>query len=240
MDAWTIVLPVKPFEEAKSRLGSLSGSVRATLAEAFFQDTLLAVLSTAGVQRVLVVTQDQRAAGQAAAAGAFVLPDHPRAGLNAAVRRATAWASADAPDRPTAVLTTDLPSLRSTELQQVLTEAAGHRVSFLADHSRQGTTFLAATRPNLLTPCFEGHSSHAHRLSGAHEITEVLASSVRLDVDTLGDLELAQLLGLGHHTDSALRSSLGTSTFNAAPLQTAAGLGEVVQYVGAGATVVLR
>ncbi|MEV6175249.1 2-phospho-L-lactate guanylyltransferase [Streptomyces sp. NPDC051954] len=209
-ETWTVVLPVKPFHQAKSRLAGWRSASRQDLAHAFFRDTLDAVRDTTGVGRVLVVTNDPQAAAEAALLGAMTVIDHPRSGLNAAVRRAICQMRALAENGPIAVLTTDLPALRSAELGHVLAEAALHEKAFLADRTGQGTTLLAAALPQWLTPSFEGNSAHRHRLDDAHEITGLDVPSVRLDVDTLDDLHLARQLGVGRHTQDALTLALQT------------------------------
>ncbi|MFJ9590909.1 2-phospho-L-lactate guanylyltransferase [Streptomyces acidicola] len=205
---WTVVLPVKPFHQAKSRLAPWLGTSRQDFARAFFQDTLEAVLRTAGVAQVLVVTHDREAAAQANSRGATAVSDHPSRGLNAAIRIAASHAETLAANRPIAVLTADLPALRSTELDDVLVSASAHDRTFLADHNREGTTLLAASRPRWLNPAFERGSRSRHRRGGAFEITDLEAVSVRLDVDTPDDLRLAHRLGVGPHTHAVIESAV--------------------------------
>ncbi|MGY4929151.1 2-phospho-L-lactate guanylyltransferase [Streptomyces sp. 900105755] len=202
--AWTLVLPVKPFAQAKSRLATWHGTRRSNLARAFFQDTLRAVRATVGIGSVLVVTGDRQAAADARAAGALLVPDQPPAGLNAAIRAAAHHAQHTGASGPIAVLTCDLPALRSAELAEVLDAAAQHQRAFLADHTHRGTTFLAAAHPRWLEPSFEGSSRDHHLRAGAHEITGLEVPSVRLDVDTFDDLRLARRLGVGPHTHAVL------------------------------------
>ncbi|MFF4653824.1 2-phospho-L-lactate guanylyltransferase [Streptomyces sp. NPDC001380] len=205
--AWTVVLPVKPFAAAKSRLAGASCASRRALAHAFFRDTLEAVLGTAAVTRVLVVTDDQEAAAEARYAGAVPVPDRPPAGLNAAVRTAARHAQMLGHSGAIAVLTADLPALRSTELATVLHAASGHQRAFLADHAGCGTTVLTAAGPQRLEPAFEGNSRDRHRRTGAYEIVGLDAPGARLDIDTPDDLRLARRLGLGPHTRAVIARS---------------------------------
>ncbi|MFJ6730138.1 2-phospho-L-lactate guanylyltransferase [Streptomyces sp. NPDC091281] len=197
---WTVLLPVKPFHRAKSRLWCPDEADRAALARAFFRDTLDAVLATTGIGAVLVVTDDGTAAADARSAGAGSVPDGPAAGLNSAVRAAAAGLAAAGGSGPVAVLTADLPALRSAELTEVLAAAAHHPRAFLADHTRRGTTLLAAGRPDDLLPCFEGNSRLRHRRRGVWELTAPAVPGVRLDVDTLDDLRAAHALGTGRYS----------------------------------------
>ncbi|MER6982932.1 2-phospho-L-lactate guanylyltransferase [Streptomyces carpinensis] len=197
---WTVVLPVKPFAVAKSRLCPWAGSRREELARSFFLDTLSAVLRADGISRVIVVTSDREAVSAAVSMGALAVDDHPRTGLNTAVLKGASYARGLEPESPVAVVAADLPALKSAELSQVLVLARCHSRAVLADHTGRGTTVLTAARAQLLHPAFEGSSRHSHRLTGAHEITSPNFPSVRLDVDTADDLRAAERLGLGRHT----------------------------------------
>ncbi|MDI3408240.1 2-phospho-L-lactate guanylyltransferase [Streptomyces sp. B-S-A6] len=213
---WTVVVPVKPFAVGKSRLAAWAGAQRAALARSFYLDTLDAIRGAAPVARVVVVTADAEAAALARMRGADVVRDRPLGGLNAAVERGVAYArtpvsgfsgtTSFSDTMPVAVLTADLPALRSAELRRVLVEASRHRRAFLADHTGRGTTLLAAVRGHALRPEFEGPSRRKHGLSGAVEVRTLGVPSVRLDVDTVHDLRRAEELGLGPHTARIARA----------------------------------
>ncbi|MYR56837.1 2-phospho-L-lactate guanylyltransferase, partial [Streptomyces sp. SID625] len=88
---WTLVIPLKPLARAKSRLSdTVHDGVRPQLALAFAQDTVAAALACAEVSGVAVVTDDALAARELAALGARIVPDTPRAGLNAALAHGAA------------------------------------------------------------------------------------------------------------------------------------------------------
>src|ERR1700756_4030355 len=116
--AWSVLMPVNVLAEPSSRLAGLAGPRRAELALALASDTVTAVLGSDAVARVVVITDDQIAAVALAALGALVVPDEPRAGLNAALRHGAAYAAARWPGSGTAALSADLPALRPAELGQ--------------------------------------------------------------------------------------------------------------------------
>ena len=89
---WSVLMPVKVLEQAKSRLAALAGERREELALALACDTVTAVLACAEVARVIVVTDDQVAGTALAELGALVVPDEPRDGLNAALRHGATYA----------------------------------------------------------------------------------------------------------------------------------------------------
>lgn len=200
-----MVLPVKPFSRAKSRLAAGLGPWRHELAHAFFLDTLWAVRNTEGVRTVVVVTADPLAASQARTLGAVVCPDAPRTGLNGAVRLGAAKCRSVGPEGPVAVLTADLPGLRPQELGEVLRQAGHHQRAFVADHTGDGTTVLTALTTTGLAPAFGTGSAHRHASLGAFPVDMPGDCGIRLDVDTPEDLGRAVLRGVGPYTAALFR-----------------------------------
>ncbi|MER7485707.1 2-phospho-L-lactate guanylyltransferase [Streptomyces sp. NPDC126497] len=198
---WTLVVPLKPLDRAKSRLSDTADDgLRPGLALAFAQDTVAAALACPAVGDVLVVTDDALASRELAALGAGIVPDEPRGGLNAALAHAAAVAGAARRAACVAALNADLPALRPPELARVLDAAAAFPRAFLADAAGPGTTLLAASRGRELRPFFGPGSRARHRASGAVELRLDGVDSVRQDVDTGDDLRAALALGVGPHT----------------------------------------
>ncbi|TDC77726.1 2-phospho-L-lactate guanylyltransferase [Micromonospora sp. KC606] len=196
---WTVVVPVKRLDAAKSRLrGALPVVPHEELALALAADTVRAALACPAVAEVLVVTADPVVAAEAGAAGARAVPDPPEAGLNAAFRHGARLAG-----RPwVAGLTADLPALRPAELAAALRAAADPVVRhFVADAPGTGTVLLAAPPGVPLDPRFGVGSAAAHRGSGALALTGDWPS-LRRDVDTAADLAAAARLGLGPRSAS--------------------------------------
>ncbi|MFD4574079.1 2-phospho-L-lactate guanylyltransferase [Streptomyces sp. NPDC058417] len=201
---WSLVIPLKPLALAKSRLAdTASDGLRPGLALAFAADTVAAALACAAVRDVAVVTVDAVAARELAALGARVVPDEPRAGLNAALAHAAAVVRARRPHGAVAALNADLPALRPAELVRVLDAAAEFPRSFLPDTAAIGTTLLAVAPGEELRPAFGTDSRSRHRASGAVELTPTGVDSVRQDVDTGDDLRAALALGVGPRTAAA-------------------------------------
>ncbi|SDU77413.1 2-phospho-L-lactate guanylyltransferase [Jiangella alkaliphila] len=210
---WTVVIPVKRPEHAKTRLADAVGDARPRFARAFAADTVQAALECSSVERVIVVTDDDAAADEARSLGAEVVADTPDAGLNAALRHGAESARAEdggdvGDDGGDAVavasLSADLPALRPAELARVLAAAAEHPQSFVADAAGIGTTSYAAGPGAPFEPAFGGRSRAAHRLAGAVELELDAIASVRRDVDTAVDLWDARRLGVGPRTAALL------------------------------------
>ncbi|MFI8535928.1 2-phospho-L-lactate guanylyltransferase [Streptomyces aquilus] len=198
---WTLVIPLKPLERAKSRLSDTAGDgLRPGLALAFAQDTVAAALASRAVGDVAVVTDDPLAGRELSALGARIVPDEPRGGLNAALAYGAATVRAAQPRSAVAALNADLPALRPLELARVLDAAAEFPRAFLPDAAAIGTTLLAVREGQELRPAFGTDSRARHRASGAVELALPGVDSVRQDVDTGEDLRAALALGVGPRT----------------------------------------
>ncbi|MFI6092697.1 2-phospho-L-lactate guanylyltransferase [Streptomyces sp. NPDC051218] len=201
---WTLVIPLKPLERAKSRLTATTGdTLRPGLALAFAQDTVAAAGACPSVRDVVVVTDDGLAGRELAALGARIVRDEPAGGLNAALAHGAAAVRAGRPEAAVAALNADLPALRPLELGRVLDSAARFPRSFLADAAGIGTTLLCAARGLELRPAFGAASRARHMDSGALELRLDGVDSVRQDVDTGDDLRAALALGVGPRTAAA-------------------------------------
>lgn len=206
---WSLVVPVKPLGQAKSRLKAAAGdALRPALALAFAEDTVAAALACPAVGHVVIVTDDVLAAERLRRLGAETTPDRPGQGLNPALAHGAEVARRARPDAAVAALQADLPTLRAVELARVLEAAREHPRSFLADAAGLGTTLLAVAPQVVLAPRFGGGSRARHRASGAAELLLEGVDSVRHDVDTVQDLRSALALGLGPRTAAMTRGPL--------------------------------
>ncbi|MFF0545307.1 2-phospho-L-lactate guanylyltransferase [Nocardia thailandica] len=200
-----VVLAVKHTDRAKTRLAPLlSPPRRRRLVLAMLADTLGAVLAVPEVLSVSVTTPDPAVAALVAGLGAEVLPEPAGAGLNPALSAAAAAVRDRHGPTHLLALQADLPALRPAELREMLTVAPPGR-AVVADHAGTGTAALLVrdtTAP--LMPRFGNDSAHAHRRSGATELTGAWPG-LRSDVDTPADLARVAALGTGPETAAVLR-----------------------------------
>jgi len=204
-----VVIPVKRLSLAKSRLrAGLPGVPHDDLVLSLAADTVAAALGCPSVTAVLVVTDEPLVRRTVAELGAEPVADAPDAGLNPALEYGADQATRRRPDWGVAALGADLPALRPDELTAALAAAAQHSRAYVGDTERTGTVLLTARPGTLLGPRFGPGSAQAHRDSGAVELIEDWPS-LRRDVDTVGDLAAAVLLGIGRHTADQLPQPLG-------------------------------
>ena len=136
--------------------------------------------------------------------GAVIVSDEPGAGINPALRHGLAAARSPYPSR-VAALAADLPALRPAELSAALRAAHRHVRAFVTDSAGTGTTMYAAASIEDFDPRFGSYSAARHAVDAIS--LEVEVPSLRRDVDTLDDLWVAILMGVGPHT-AALRRAL--------------------------------
>jgi 2-phospho-L-lactate guanylyltransferase len=204
--SWAVVVPVKLLARAKTRLGLPAGQ-RAQLALAMAEDTVRACAAAESVRRVVVVTDDPDGAAMALAAGASVVADEPDAGLNPALRHGAAHAAAALGAAGIVTVSSDLPSLRSEDLDAVLRAASAYRRAIVADAAGTGTVLLAAAGGlDDFAPAYGERSRAVHVADGATDLSESAPDRLRRDVDTLADLADAIRLGAGPATSRAVES----------------------------------
>lgn len=198
---WSVIVPVKQTDRAKTRLALADAGDRRALALAFALDTVSAALASDVVRRVVVVTNDPDAVAFEKL-GAEVVADRTDAGLNPAFMHGAAHLLADGQDGGIVGLAGDLPALDTATLDSVLRLALPPRW-FVADTAGTGTTTLG-TAEGELSPSFGPDSRAAHGAGGAVEIDVPGLARLRRDVDTEGDLWDAVRLGVGPHTRETL------------------------------------
>jgi 2-phospho-L-lactate guanylyltransferase len=185
------VLPVKSFDRAKQRLGAALGELdRAELAAAMLGDVLAALEAAGGLDDIIVVTAEPRAAAAAHAAGAHVVDDPVEAGQSDAAARGVRAAVERGAER-VLLVPGDCPALDPTEVAMLLDGFPAAGLVIVPDRHGSGTNALLIAPPNAVHPSFGPGSFARHAVFGAAAAVGVRvahAPSLELDVDTPGDL----------------------------------------------------
>ena len=206
----TAVVPVKGFDAAKQRLGdALPAEGRADLVRAMLED-VLAALTEAGLDEILVVTPDRAAARLAEAAGAQVVREERGRGHTAAVQRGVAACRERGADLMLTV-PGDLPCLSAVELRAILA-ACGPAPAAVFVPSRSGLgTNVACLAPPDTVPLRFGEPSFADHLAAARsrgiEPVVLQLAGAGLDIDRPEDLALLLAQGAGTRAASVLRAA---------------------------------
>jgi 2-phospho-L-lactate guanylyltransferase len=203
-DQWSLVVPVKRLEVAKSRI-ALGAADRADLALAMATDAVAAAVACALVSHVVVVTDDARAIAALSGPDVTIVADEPDSGLNPALRHGATVADG----RRIVAVSADLPSLTPSDLATVLVAAGRYSSGVVADQSGTGTTVLTAASAEAFAPAFGASSYAAHRRHGSVDLTGIAAPAVRRDVDTVEELRAAVELGVGEATQRVVARLAG-------------------------------
>lgn len=179
------VLPVKPFDDAKSRLQPvIDAGPRRDLARALMLHSLGTLQACDLIDHVLVVSSDKNALELAAAQGADVLAESG-IGLNPALEQARSHA-VSVGAAGLLVLAGDLPLLDPSDVDAMLVAAQDASVVIAPDQRRQGTNALLLRPPEGIEFSF-GESSYRRHLDLAAiaglKATEVFRTGLAFDID---------------------------------------------------------
>lgn len=187
MAVMRIVIPVKPFGEAKRRLATaMDAATRANLARDLFGHVFAEAAQFAGPGSVVVVSRSPEILQFAEMHGAAALPEGPEPELNAALECAAARARAEGVAR-LLVIASDLPLLGRDDLAML----ADDRCAVAPDTHGTGTNALLWP----LTPdagfhfgenSFARHCAAARRCRWEPRI--VISAGLAHDIDVPDDL----------------------------------------------------
>jgi 2-phospho-L-lactate guanylyltransferase len=183
------ILPVKSFDAAKQRLGSLLGSgSRHALAQAMFQDVLSSLRKTGSIERIVVVASEP-SVEFAADEQVVLIEDELRDGQSPAAMTGINWAVASGFDR-VLLVPGDTPLLSVAELEALLADAP-EDVVIIPDRHGTGTNGLLLRPPTVIEPSFgpdslQRHVAAAEAAGVSHRVERM--PSLMFDVDTSDDL----------------------------------------------------
>jgi 2-phospho-L-lactate guanylyltransferase len=185
------VLPVKPFDWAKSRLDSvLSPAERAALARQLMLGSLNALIESGCFERVVVVSRDAEALSIARKQGAFALTEGAPADLNQAIVTTRDLAMREAA-ASLLVLASDLPLVQPEDIQRIAAAGVTSSAVIVPDRRAEGTNALLLRPPDLIAPAFglQSFQRHLTLLSEAGATVSILRlKGIAFDVDVPQDL----------------------------------------------------
>ncbi|GAA5117606.1 2-phospho-L-lactate guanylyltransferase [Haloechinothrix salitolerans] len=200
MSEWSIVLPVKSWASAKSRMLGLGFAERITLVQALAEDTLRTIAEMPEVGRCFVVAPPdvladlERRVGKrrfrevedhAGGVGPDPLNSAFRQGCRAALREGY---------HQVAMVVGDVPGLTAAGLRDFLRAVPERLSAMMRDSPGSGTTILASRLGDSLHPEFGPGSAERHAAAGAVDLTPRCDPSLSHDVDTMWDLWTARVV----------------------------------------------
>jgi 2-phospho-L-lactate/phosphoenolpyruvate guanylyltransferase len=188
------VLPVKNFENAKTRLApALSPEERRALFRLMVEDVLAAMCASTLVG-VLVLTNEPEAIALARIYGARVEGEPENLGQSEAVLRAMQILEAEGVDAAMQ-LPGDVPGVSASEINALIaahTAKPSPAMTIVQAHDFRGSNALAVSPPTLI-PFHFGHDSFQPHLAEARAVgvePEIVTDlpGIALDIDTADDL----------------------------------------------------
>jgi len=192
MNIWAIV-PIKPFNRAKSRLAKvLPPEQRESLAERMFRHTLEVLISVRQIAGVMVISRDHGALAMARDYGVHTVQESGAPELNAALLRASQVIGSHGVDG-VFVLPADIPFVAAEDIQEILHLGRYNTTVVLAPDARdEGTNALLVNPPGYIPFAFGGCSFRRHMMLAeeAGATVKIYRSDrIGLDIDTPDDLE---------------------------------------------------
>lgn len=190
MRRW-LIIPAKPFDEAKSRLaGVLCDSMRALLSAHLLERTLRTAVKTRLFEHIVVVSRDPAALALASAFDAVALTEEV-ADLNTALAQACTHARVAGADAAL-LLPADLPQLRSEDLHELVAAFSDRRTVVLAPSRDGGTNALLLTLPAPFPFAFGPDSWRVHQMlatTAGFAVVAVHSATLSFDLDSPADLQ---------------------------------------------------
>lgn len=187
------IVPVKRFENAKTRLSSmLDTEDRIRLSSLMLEDTLQILSVTPPLTQVIIVSADKRADEIATKHGAKFLPEEKEKGVNSAVALADGYCIEKEAADATIVIPHDLPLLDSIVISKAceLAEKESTCIVICPSVRYDGTNMLLRKPPSVIGTFYETDSYNMHVRTAIKlgiPVKPLLSKSLMYDIDTPED-----------------------------------------------------
>lgn len=187
------IVPVKRFENAKTRLSSmLDTEDRIRLSSLMLEDTLQILSVAPPLTQVIIVSADKRADEIATKHGAKFLPEEKEKGVNSAVALADGYCIEKEAADATIVIPHDLPLLDSIVISKAceLAEKESRCIVICPSVRYDGTNMLLRKPPSVIGTFYETDSYNMHVRTAIKlgiPLKPLLSKSLMYDIDTPED-----------------------------------------------------
>jgi 2-phospho-L-lactate/phosphoenolpyruvate guanylyltransferase len=187
------IVPVKRFENAKTRLSSmLDTEDRIRLSSLMLEDTLQILSVAPSLTQVIIVSADKRADEIATKHGAKFLPEEKENGVNSAVALADGYCIEKEAADATMVIPHDLPLLDTIVISKAceLAEKESTCIVICPSVRYDGTNMLLRKPPSVIGTFYETDSYNMHVRTAIKlgiPVKPLLSKSLMYDIDTPED-----------------------------------------------------
>jgi 2-phospho-L-lactate guanylyltransferase len=188
------ILPVKRFENAKTRLSSiLDIDDRILLSSLMLEDTVKILSSVRSLTQVVIVSADRRAEEMATKHGVTFLREENEKGVNSAVALADLYSLREAAEA-TVVIPQDLPLLDPIEVSKAcqLAENESRCIVICPSLRYDGTNMLLRKPPTVIATFYDNDSYNMHvkaALKLGIPVKGLFSKSIMYDIDTPEDAQ---------------------------------------------------
>ena len=188
------IVPVKRFENGKSRLATLlTIAERVKLCQLLLDDTLSTLKKTSRISKIIVVSSDRDAEKIAKSYRAKFLKENKDMGVNEAVALADNYCS-EAGANATIVIPQDLPLLLPKDIDMMCKSAEEYEKCLVICPSlRYDGSNALLRRPVLLLQTYYDNNSYETHIKVARElgvnVKVFLSQRIMLDLDTVEDIQ---------------------------------------------------
>jgi 2-phospho-L-lactate/phosphoenolpyruvate guanylyltransferase len=186
------IVPIKRFENAKTRLSSiLDTDDRIRLSLLMLKDTLQILSAVHSLSQVITVSADKRVGEIAVKYGANFLLEEKERGVNSAVALADSYCMKKAADA-TMVIPHDLPLLDSTDISKAceLAENESSCIVICPSLRYDGTNMLLRKPPSIIATFYDADSYNMHVKAAIRlgiPVKRLLSKGLMHDIDTPED-----------------------------------------------------
>src|SRR5215210_6075735 len=187
------IVPVKRFENAKTRLSSiLDLDDRIRLSSLMLEDTVKILSSVPSLMQVLIVSTDKRAEEIGTKHGGNFLLEEKEKGVNSAVALADSYCIEEAAADATVVIPQDLPLLDAIEVSRAgeLAENESKCIVICPSLRYDGTNMLIRKPPSIIATFYDADSYNMHVKAAIKlgiPVKRLFSKAVMYDIDTPED-----------------------------------------------------
>ena len=187
------ILPIKRFENAKTRLSSiLDTDDRIRLSLLMLEDTLQILSAVHSLSQLITVSADKRVGEIAVKYGANFLLEEKERGVNSAVALADSYCMKKAADA-TMVIPHDLPLLDSTDISKAceLAENESRCIVICPSLRYDGTNMLLRKPPSIIATFYDADSYNMHVRAAIRlgiPVKRLFSKALMHDIDTPEDV----------------------------------------------------
>jgi 2-phospho-L-lactate guanylyltransferase len=189
-----VIIPVKKLSESKTRLSeALSLRHRQELVLTMLEDVVASLDKSSLVDKITVLTADERVIDHAVALGVATMVDTTDKGINESLAKATDYEMIERSGTPLLVLPVDVPLVKPSTIDDIISKVGDRSSSLvvIVPSTAKGTNALLRNPPDVIPTRYGVNSFMAHVKEAMRKrihLEVCYAEDLQIDLDTPSDL----------------------------------------------------